>query len=102
MQPRPLRTTVIGSYPFPAWLEFASQHLNEFGTADVAEMLPIIENAGFIPLVIEDPYRGRSFEQVILNRWDAHPNTKAHRGIALQLLKTMRKEKERLGLGLDY
>ena len=38
MQPRPLRTTVIGSYPFPAWLEFASQHLNQFGTADIAEM----------------------------------------------------------------
>lgn len=38
MQPRPLRTTVIGSYPFPAWLEFASRHLNEFGSADIAEM----------------------------------------------------------------
>ena len=38
MQPIPLRTTVIGSYPFPAWLEFASQHLDCFGTADIAEM----------------------------------------------------------------
>ncbi len=38
MQPRPLRTTVIGSYPFPAWLEFAGQHLHEFGSADLAEM----------------------------------------------------------------
>jgi 5-methyltetrahydropteroyltriglutamate--homocysteine methyltransferase len=38
MQPRPLRTTVIGSYPFPGWLEFASQHLGEFGPDDVAEM----------------------------------------------------------------
>ncbi len=38
MQPVPLRTTVIGSYPFPSWLEFASQHLNEFGSADVAEL----------------------------------------------------------------
>ncbi|MEX2671754.1 MAG: hypothetical protein WD294_06555 [Phycisphaeraceae bacterium] len=34
----PLRTTVIGSYPFPGWLEFASQHLQEFGSADIAEM----------------------------------------------------------------
>jgi 5-methyltetrahydropteroyltriglutamate--homocysteine methyltransferase len=33
MQPRPLRTTVIGSYPFPAWLEFACQHLDQFGAA---------------------------------------------------------------------
>ena len=39
MQPRPLRTTVIGSYPFPAWLEFASQHLDQLGSADVAELV---------------------------------------------------------------
>lgn len=38
MQPRALRTTVIGSYPFPAWLEFASSYLGSFGSADVAEM----------------------------------------------------------------
>jgi 5-methyltetrahydropteroyltriglutamate--homocysteine methyltransferase len=38
MQPRPLRTTVIGSYPFPSWLEFACQHLDQFGREDVAEM----------------------------------------------------------------
>src|SRR4051812_18099408 len=37
MQQRPLRTTVIGSYPFPGWLEFASQHLDQFGPDDVAE-----------------------------------------------------------------
>ena len=34
----PLRTTVVGSYTFPGWLEFASQHLFEFGAADIAEM----------------------------------------------------------------
>ena len=38
MQPRPLRTTVIGSYPFPAWLEHAVQHLGEFGSDDLREM----------------------------------------------------------------
>ncbi|MFT5471322.1 MAG: 5-methyltetrahydropteroyltriglutamate--homocysteine methyltransferase [Verrucomicrobiales bacterium] len=38
MQERPLRTSVIGSYPFPGWLEFASQNLTEFGSADIAEM----------------------------------------------------------------
>jgi 5-methyltetrahydropteroyltriglutamate--homocysteine methyltransferase len=37
--PRPLRTTVIGSYPFPAWLEFASSHLDQFGAEDLSEML---------------------------------------------------------------
>ena len=39
MRERPLRTTVIGSYPFPGWLELASSHLAEFGPADLAEML---------------------------------------------------------------
>lgn len=38
MQPIPLRTTVIGSYPFPGWLEFACRHLDEFGAHDLAEM----------------------------------------------------------------
>jgi 5-methyltetrahydropteroyltriglutamate--homocysteine methyltransferase len=35
---QPLRTTVIGSYPFPGWLEFAAAHLEQFGADDVAEM----------------------------------------------------------------
>jgi 5-methyltetrahydropteroyltriglutamate--homocysteine methyltransferase len=35
---RALRTTVVGSYPFPGWLEFASAHLDQFGEADVEEM----------------------------------------------------------------
>lgn len=38
MQPTPLRTTVIGSYPFPSWLEFSTKHLDEFGSADVKEL----------------------------------------------------------------
>jgi 5-methyltetrahydropteroyltriglutamate--homocysteine methyltransferase len=33
-----MRTTVIGSYPFPGWLEFASRNLDQFGPADLAEM----------------------------------------------------------------
>lgn len=38
MKTCPLRTSVIGSYPFPGWLEFATQHLDRFGTADRAEV----------------------------------------------------------------
>ncbi len=38
MQPRPLRTTVIGSYPFPGWLEFASARLDAFGSHDRQEL----------------------------------------------------------------
>ena len=39
MQPTPIRTTVVGSYPFPGWLEFAVKNLHEFGNADKEEMI---------------------------------------------------------------
>jgi 5-methyltetrahydropteroyltriglutamate--homocysteine methyltransferase len=29
---------VIGSYPFPSWLEFSSQHLEQFGTNEFGEL----------------------------------------------------------------
>jgi 5-methyltetrahydropteroyltriglutamate--homocysteine methyltransferase len=38
MKERPLRTSVIGSYPFPGWLEFASQNLDKFGPDDLREL----------------------------------------------------------------
>lgn len=38
VQPIPLRTTVIGSYPFPGWLEFAAQHPERFSAADREEL----------------------------------------------------------------
>ena len=37
MKEQPLRTTVVGSYPLPGWLEFACMHLEQFGEADRAE-----------------------------------------------------------------
>jgi 5-methyltetrahydropteroyltriglutamate--homocysteine methyltransferase len=39
MKEHPLRTTVIGSYPFPGWLEFACQNLDKFGEADREELI---------------------------------------------------------------
>ena len=44
MKDNPLRTTVIGSYPFPGWLEFACQNLERFGEADREEL---VEDAVF-------------------------------------------------------
>lgn len=38
MEACPLRTSVIGSYPFPGWLELASHHLSAFGSDDLAEL----------------------------------------------------------------
>src|SRR5262245_10496827 len=33
-----MRTTVIGSYPLPGWLEHAASRLDEFGPDDIAEL----------------------------------------------------------------
>ena len=38
MKDQPLRTSVVGSYPFPAWLEASAGHLEDFGEHDIAEM----------------------------------------------------------------
>lgn len=38
MKKLPLRTTVIGSYPFPGWLEFAAANLDKFGPDDLSEL----------------------------------------------------------------
>jgi 5-methyltetrahydropteroyltriglutamate--homocysteine methyltransferase len=37
MPHEPIRTTVIGSYPFPGWLEVAGTHLDELGPDDREE-----------------------------------------------------------------
>lgn len=39
MQTIPIRSSVVGSYPFPGWLEFASMNLEKFGRADIEEMI---------------------------------------------------------------
>ena len=38
MNEQPLRTTVIGSYPFPSWLELATRQLDQFGTNEITEL----------------------------------------------------------------
>jgi 5-methyltetrahydropteroyltriglutamate--homocysteine methyltransferase len=52
MKEQPLRTTVIGSYPFPSWLEFASQNLDAFGSAEIAEL---VDDA--VTIAIQDQLR---------------------------------------------
>ena len=39
MKEKPMRTTVIGSYPFPGWLEYAVWNLDKFGSADREELI---------------------------------------------------------------
>jgi len=48
MEPSLLRTTVIGSYPFPSWLHHAVDHWDVFGTADQQE---IIEDAVMVAIM---------------------------------------------------
>src|SRR5216110_52115 len=44
MKQNPLRTTVVGSYPFPGWLEFVSGHLDELGSDQIADGLDVISD----------------------------------------------------------
>ncbi|MFL6014332.1 MAG: methionine synthase, partial [Gaiellaceae bacterium] len=37
MPHEPLRTTVVGSHPFPGWLELVAAHLDELGPDDREE-----------------------------------------------------------------
>ena len=39
MPHEPIRTTVVGSYPFPGWLELAGAHLDELGPDDREEAI---------------------------------------------------------------
>ena len=82
----------------PVWVFLPTTKRIDRATEDISEMAPLAEKAGFRTLIIEDPYRGRPFEEIVLSEWDAHPNTKAHRGIALQFLKTLRNQQAALRL----
>src|ERR671935_1785507 len=39
MPHEPVRTTMVGSYPFPGWLELAAEHLDELGPDDREEAI---------------------------------------------------------------
>ena len=39
MKAQSLGTTVVGSYSFPSWLEYARRHLEDFGSAEREEMI---------------------------------------------------------------
>jgi 5-methyltetrahydropteroyltriglutamate--homocysteine methyltransferase len=39
MQNIPIKTTVVGSWPFPGWLEFSASHLSQFGPHDLNELI---------------------------------------------------------------
>ena len=44
MKEQPLRTTVIGSYPYPGWLEYCGERLDDFGPADIEELMDDVVN----------------------------------------------------------
>lgn len=39
MTRKPITTSVVGSYPFPGWLEYGTKNLADFGAADKEEMI---------------------------------------------------------------
>lgn len=82
----------------PVWVFLPTTKRIQRAAADISEMAPLARKAGFKILIIDNPYRDRPYEEIVLSEWDAHPNSKAHRGIALQFLKTLRQEKDSLEL----
>src|SRR2546426_554140 len=52
----PLRTTVIGSYPFPGWLAFASQHLDRFGPGDLRRLQRLAPRGPTLKASVPGPY----------------------------------------------
>ena len=65
MPHQPIEITVIGSYPFPGWLEMCSSHVDELGPDDVAEagrdatLAAIMDQVGAGLDVITDGEQGR-------------------------------------------
>jgi 5-methyltetrahydropteroyltriglutamate--homocysteine methyltransferase len=39
MQPIPIKTTVVGSWPFPGWLEYSADNFDQFGPNDKSELI---------------------------------------------------------------
>jgi len=72
MQPIPIRTTGIGSYPIPGWLEFAVKHLHQFGNAEKEEMSEVAVIAAIHDQVTAGLYVITDGEQP---RLDSNPST---------------------------
>ena len=53
MDGHPIRTTVIGSYPFPSWLELAMDHPDALGEADREEMIDLANEFGISIVAME-------------------------------------------------
>ena len=92
MKEHPLRTTVIGSYPFPGWLELACHNLERFGEADRAEL---IDDA--VTVAIRDQLDARTTN---LKVWPSFLASRAHRSHPRQ---TARKQAiQDLKIGPDH
>jgi hypothetical protein len=84
----------------PVWILLPTSDRANRAEADFAAESPVAEAAGFRVLAIENPYRGKSLEDIALNQWDSHPNAASHRDIARQLFATLHKRQGALQLGL--
>jgi hypothetical protein len=84
----------------PFWIHLPTSDRANRAESDFAGEAPAAQAAGFAALSIENPYLGKSLEEVALNPWDSHPNAASHHGIAHQLFATLQKRQDALQLGL--
>ncbi|MGI9240947.1 MAG: hypothetical protein ACR2RV_09100 [Verrucomicrobiales bacterium] len=59
---------------------------------------PIVREAGFTTLVLDDAYGGLDPDEIKISQNDYHPNNVGHRHIVKRLLERMKEEREELGL----
>lgn len=68
----------------PVWI-FLPQVREGSWQEETPETVAIAEAAGFVPISLEDIYKGRNINEIRLAEWDDHPNVAGHQLIAEQL-----------------
>ena len=68
---------------------------------DIANLIQIAEEAGFIVVNLSDTYENQDVETLIVAEWDRHPNVKGHQLIADHLYEVLQEKEEEIPLGLS-
>ena len=57
----------------------------DFEPSEERRLFELVRDAGGLPIILSDAYRGASLERIILTQVDHHPNPLGHRLIAERL-----------------
>jgi hypothetical protein len=71
---------------------------NPLRADEVAHLIRLAEEAGFIVLDLSDAYANQEEASIVVAYWDKHPNAKGHRLIAERLYQALWEKKEQIPL----